>query len=540
MRNNVFLFCLVIVYSFVFATNFQLLHSEVKILKVEINPLNRVMIFCSEKPTSFSSDLSADKSKITIKIEKGNAVESAREIHGQGIIQDVYIQNFKNFAQISIILKEKRGYNANFLPFSQSLMIEVFDWAKLSTGEDDYRSGLLSFENDLMSSAKKYFTKSLKSGNSTSAGFLGFIYLKEGRIDEALDNLLIAEKFNANIPDFYAALSQIYSIKNNKQLAEKYRKDFSQKSGLAIFTTMNVPSAPETKNEKKQSISFLDKMNDPEFIDSSQIAQLDSIKINRGSDSANKPTNKKQDTITRKILGDVEKNPPTAMPSWLSKTAFYVAFASLLFIIMLFSIYLRWRKAQLKKIQKETTRKFSEKLKNAQTSMSGSAHAAKIYQKTEKVADGSNISEPNLKKPTKQMIANKQAQEDKAEKVQDLQKMALEIIANKANEFENVKPDNSLNIDDTSSNIQHQTEKSSNPRLELAMHLHDEQMKLKTKNIESIKNNEIPTDQKKLSEVAKKLGIEKSSLETKRKISDLESDKKSLSRLAEKFNKGKD
>jgi len=526
-----------VIITFISVFCFQKLHADIKLLKADINPLNRVIIYCSEKPTNYTSELSFDKTKITLKIDRATAVESAREIHGQGVVQDVYIQNFKNFAQVTIVLKDKRGYNANYLPLSQSLMVEIFDWSKLSPDEDDYRSGLLAYENGIINSAKKYFSKSFKKGNANAAGFLGLIELNEGRMNDALEKLIAAERYDSNIPDFYAALSQVYSLKNDKKNSDKYKNIYTKKSGLSNYTTMIIPPVPVSEDPQKQPVSYLDKMNDPAFIDSTEISKLDSIKSNRGNDSLAKIASKKQDTVIKKIFPD-NSGSSSQMPPWLTKTAFYIAFASFLFIIMLISLYFRWRKQQITKIQKETTRKFSDKLRTAQTSMTGSAHAANLYKKTDKIIGDKELAESKIKTEKQNVSTSEVKQTAKNDNADDVQKIALEILASKASEFDS----EILKNDDytkESENIEPvQLEKKSNPRLELAMHLRDEQMKLKEKNIESLKKGEIPTDMKKLSEVAKKLGIEKSSLETKRTIANLESDKHSLQRLSEKFNQG--
>ncbi len=73
------------------------------------------------------------------------------------------------------------------------------------------------------------------------------------------------------------------------------------------------------------------------------------------------------------------------------------------------------------------------------------------------------------------------------------------------------------------------------PKVELALHLQQEQQKLKNKAISELNRQSIPSDQSKLNETAKKLGIEKASLNTKKMLDSIEDDKNHLNQLANKF-----
>ena len=201
IKKIIYPFIIVIVFCYSLLAAF----AQVQIQRLEIEPLNRAILYCSEIPKNFKTELSADKQKITLKFENARVLDSAREFHGKGIIQDIYVQSFKNNLEISIILKDKRGYTTIPMPYSRALAVEVFQWDKIDEGEDNYRSGLLAIEDNLIPTAKKYLLKSVSLTNTDAAGILGILNLQSGNIKEAIGDFTIALKSGTKIPDVFAA-----------------------------------------------------------------------------------------------------------------------------------------------------------------------------------------------------------------------------------------------------------------------------------------------------------------------------------------------
>ena len=78
-------------------------------------------------------------------------------------------------------------------------------------------------------------------------------------------------------------------------------------------------------------------------------------------------------------------------------------------------------------------------------------------------------------------------------------------------------------------------------KVELALHLQQEQNKLKRKSLENIDEKMLLANPKKLTETAKKLGIDIGMLETKQSIEKIKQSKDQLDELGKKFKeKGED
>ncbi len=73
------------------------------------------------------------------------------------------------------------------------------------------------------------------------------------------------------------------------------------------------------------------------------------------------------------------------------------------------------------------------------------------------------------------------------------------------------------------------------PKVELAMHLQKEQLKIKDRKISSLRSDDMPDDETQLSELSRKTGIEKSGLEIKKNIDVISSDAQKLEQIKEKF-----
>lgn len=490
------------------------LYSANHVRKIEIGPLNRAIIQCTDIPDNFISSLSDDKTKITITLPDATIAEEARKVSGDGIIEDIYAQKQDTSLNIMIILGGKRGYTATMLPYTKSIIVESFNWEKLNKYEDDYRSGLLAFEKGIYPRARIDLENAML-GNIPDVGvFLGLIYLKAGELDKALESFITAKSSGTGLHDVYAGLSQVYSMKGDTEKASHYRNIFKEKTGVPYFTYLDTTDSINLNIPQEDRYSLLAKNDLPEDVKDTSLSSQEE----KEADSAAAPM-AAIDSVKTSESDDLSE------PSLL----IYIVIVGLLIAIVIISSYIRWRKKQLRNLRKTEKKDFDEKLKKAKGSIPPAGHVASKYQNAAKQSE--KVRKPTTKKPKTGKIAEKKKKEN-YDAGKELEKLAERLKQEKSKSEYDDNKGSKEKID------QENLKKSKiNAKLELAMHLQKEQQKLKKKNIESMKESEIPTDVDKLSETAKKLGIEKGSIEANKALKKLASDKESISRLADKFSK---
>jgi hypothetical protein len=503
---------------------------------VEIAPANRAMLYCSDVPRGFESSLSEDKTKVNIVFEDAEVSDTARVTRGRGIIEDVYIQTKDDKLNISVVLSEKRGYTAVPLPYSRALLVDVFRWDKINPAEDSYRTGLLALEDGLRTAAKKYFVKAIKAGDADAAAMLGIMLIREGEIEDAMDNLQYAIKSDTKIPDAYAGLSQVYSIKNDGEKARKYSKLFAEKTGLNSFPKLKITPISDDDSLKKKSLSHLARLEDAFAGDSIFIPETDSLATQADSsiaaaDTARKDTAAAVDSLT---------------PPWFFTAITYVIIIGVVLAALIIYLYVRWRKRQLSKQgSKPDKDKFQKSLQSAQkTAKPRAARAMDAYQKSERIHGGRPKPKPEAEEEAPKYNRPSPEELDKLEQ-KELQDMLSQIRNNieSVEEEEEEKPPTDEKEDEEYTTQQDNSEEPAeskekySPKIQLAMHLREEQQKLKKQNLSSLDKEELPTDVEKLSKIAKKLGIEKGGLETRKALENMESDKELMEKLKSRFSK---
>lgn len=233
---NMIFYAFAYIIVFIFVINQT---NATQIQKISINPNNRINIYLDEEIT-YISELSADKQKVEIQLNPTFFQDNVKDIIvNNGIISSVSTFSRENKTIISILLSKQLGYTANYLPYSKSILIEVFDWKSLKPSEDALRQGLLSLESGLVDDALNNFNTSsqLKSANGT--GFLGLTQLVNNNENEGYRNLISAFEIKTDIADVYAALAQIYKAKNEVQIANKFSKIFTNLTGITYFDELS-------------------------------------------------------------------------------------------------------------------------------------------------------------------------------------------------------------------------------------------------------------------------------------------------------------
>jgi hypothetical protein len=485
----------------------NMLHSANHVKKIEINPLNRTTIYCTDIPLDFQSRLSDDKLKITITLPNSTIEDDARKVSGNGIITDVYAQKQDTSLDIMVMLKDKRGYTAAMLPYTKTIIVETFDWKKLSKDEDEYRSGLLAFEEKIYASAKVHFEKAIVGDIPDVGVYLGIVYLKAGDLNKAMESFITARSSGTKLPDVYAGLAQIYSMKGDNDKAKHYRELFKKETGQAYFPYLDIADSLKLEIPKDEQFSLLSESDLSENKDTADTDQKSLIK-----DSLNKEI--KADTTATKT------NTELSEPSWLT----YIVIAAALLFIVVLSSYIKWRKQQLKNAKPKSSNEFNRDLEKVKKTLAPTSHAAKKYQENAQISKDPKPTAPKQKQqmPKENPDARKELEKLAKKLKQDQEKIEKDKLD------ENILEKNKDNI---------QNKSKINAKLELAMHLQKEQQKLKKKNIETLKESVKPSDIDKMSDIAKKLGIEKGMVEADKQLKKLTTDKDTINKLADKFKK---
>ncbi|TAL68408.1 MAG: hypothetical protein EPN82_10465 [Bacteroidetes bacterium] len=512
----------ILLVSIAIAFGFNNIFSQINIQNIDINPLNRTTIYCSALPENFATRLSDDKQKVVIMLKDATVPDSLREKHSTGIISDVYVQSFKNNLGISIILKEKRGYTAVPLVYSRAIMAEVFKWDQLTPAEDEYRTGLLALEANIRNSAEKSFEKAVSLGNADASVFLGILRLEQGRIKSALENLLIAYKFQVKIPDCFAALSQIMKMSNFQRESGILADSFYKQTGLRSFPEIVVPENTElTENDLHydsllKEISFLitkDSTLLQQKKDSIRKDSADNKRFKEIFDNKNKEISKK-DAITQ-IL-------ESFIPAGFSKLLFvFIVLFLVIFTVLLFA-YFKWRKKQVESRKKKpSVQKRSGDQQKQSTAIARKAVDA--YQKSGTIVDKNSGTDTDIPRIVK----------TEEKKAGDFKQSFDEKLNELAGRLDEPKREILLAEMDRKTIGNQSDEVKLTPKLELALHLLEEQKNLKNKETGNIAEADILTDLSKLKEVAKSLGITKESRQPGKK--EIENDKQTISQLADKF-----
>ena len=512
-----------------------LLFSQTTVRKIDVSKSSAVLYF-TILPKEYDTKLSEDKKKITIDIPTGSISEDARSVSGKGKIESIYGKNEAGKAVVNIMLKKSAGFTAAPLPYSKAVKVDIFSWDELTPAEDNYHSGLLALEDNIEKAAEKYFSDAADAGHEDAAAFLGIMYLSMGESNNAVKYLHKAIKGKTGIYDTYAAASQLLEMKDYEKQAKIFADHFREKTGIESFPDIAVIESDE---ELADPWPLLELAESGDFRDSlasdEELAQTDTSDerfgrlFDEGADT----------TIAE--TGRNGMDMPSLVPEWLSNFVLYTAIIILVMIFVLGMAYVKWRKKRQEELLKKSKKKgFEKDLKSAQKQLKPQAKhpGAAAYEKSQKeVLKDDNKNEKKEPPKSEDEITRKLKDKDLTSSEQEkLYQILSKIEENKLQETKKQEKTETAPDEEKKED----KKKASMPgKLQLAMHLQEEQRKLKNKNIESLKEKGLPVDADKLSEIAKKLGIEKGGLEVKKALSQIEKDKKAMSELEKKFKSDK-
>ena len=525
-------------YILLFITSINLF-AQSRLIDIKIIPLNRAYLFFNDLP-QFTSELNEEKNKITIRINDVQILDSAREMVSTGIISEIFNIEKEDSLIASILITEPRGFTAIPLIYSQAILVDIFKWDNISKQEDIYREALLNIMSNLRNNAKQLLNDKLLSNHPNANAILGLMYMEENKSDSAFLLINNAVKLKSNIPDVFVAYGQFYEFFNDSIKALEYYDKFIEITGKSNFQKYII-------DLDSNHYKFLN--NDKVDIDSSDITSII-------SESLKAPITF-QDSLAAEESFSLSNN------LWV----YIIATGIIIFLVIIF-MYLKWRQSQIRlstsdQIEMSKTR-FDEEVKMARE------RSEREIKTREKIREEENKSSKKLKSKNKtNSVLEKtysKSKSDKNKKIEKLKDKPLNFKQKKVTPQQNVKEEDQTNqleefletfiplkkaeedeITKASNEIIEETnfdddiDNSNSPKrpnVDLAIHLAEEKQKIKKKNIQSLSENKLDTNDS-IEDIAKKMKVEKGTIETKSTLDKYSTDKQSLEKLNSKFNKYK-
>lgn len=458
---------------------------------------NYVDFYLSDQTNSYTTLLSNDKTSIKINL----AIEDKEKFipEKRNIVKEIVFNNGEDKG-ITINTLQRTGYTTYLLPYSNILRIYLFDWDNLTVAEDKFHTALLGIEAGIETNIREELKKSSELKNPDATALLGLYMLQDSAIEKSQKVLNLSEKLNSDIFDIYAALYHIATIKNNTVKQSEYLSKYKKLSSRDELNLLEIKNNASLYEGDSLFLSIIDSL-------SATIKDKDT-------------TNKEIETKFSNIFKDTTDTNSTIVNSSGTEQPYWVEFGiyGLLALVLLTAyFYMRWRNQQLKK---NTTKK-ARRIRNE--------------------AKEQRFEEKLKAEQKKTQVANKKVIEkyQPDRKVDTTPKTKEKPNKGKQSLADLIKSGDSDKISDVLKSKSAEKEKESklSAKLQLAMQLANEQKEIKKKNINSLGTEKLPTDPEQLRNVAKKLGIERGSLETKNALEKLQQDKESISKLQSKMKK---
>lgn len=568
LKSNGLLFLFFIIVNVFVFNNYT---NSKSLQKISVKPNNRISVYLDENLTYFSN-LSDDKQKIELEFSSVFFQDNLKDIIvNNGLISSISTFNREQNTIIGVNLSTQLGYTANFLPYSKSIMLEVFDWKQLKPSEDAYRNGLLALESGLIDDAISQFTTATQLKSANGSAILGLTQLQNNMEYEGYKNLVYAFENKSDIPDVYAALAQIYKYKNETQTANKFSKIFSNLTGIIYFEDLPL---------NLDSISLINNLNLnylEEFIVES--ANIDTTNINTPIiiDST-------------KIKDSLNALKSAQSDVFIPKDFFKYLGAMLLITIGVFMIIMLSKRKKKEKIlnvkdkfksslnnaineidpekfqkQKEVRRNLFIKKKGIEKQHKN----ANTKPKTNIYPKEPTIDLNKIKKVDKNNFVENIEIENNTEKLQSYLETLIEVKKREEEQLQSIKSnkasqnkekrkyrenfsykdikhsdeprtiDRSNKIEVTNQevntilNISDLPDAKLDPKADLAVRLAQKQKEIQEQKLKEMSNNNESSSQ--FETFAKNKSIEKSGLETQQNINSLNNDSEKLKNLADKF-----
>jgi len=500
--------------------------------KANLYSSGSILLFMNGNDTKFRSELSADKKKITITIQNTTFTELPEITSNSGRIETVIFQHSGKNTIASILLREKSGFTTSLLPYSQSISVDVFDWSALSNAEENFRSGLIAFNNNILSVAKDYFNRAELSQHPNATAYSGFINIIEGNYSEATTHLEKALSRNSPLTDVYGGLTIAYRKVNNEEIASGYEKKF-------IDTFGRKPFFDEKLLEKQITI--------PNTFESSNLvfaAPVDSNTITGKHENSNISSDN-IDSITHQLLQSqspqqnktitsipTKASNQSLIPSWMYNGLIGISLALITVGLLLLRGFNKWKKDQLylthqyASMSTKTQNSFSDTLNSAITN--NEVVAVNAYKAQQSTDIDSNEKESGNVEDVTESASNLELKENKL----------FDFDEDVYNEFEERKRNQVYNTNlsnDISTSIPETLLYQTNGKAELSANILDQQKSVLSKSIDTIDFTSLPVDDESLEHLSKQIGVDVNVLRAKQHLSTLESNVKTIGEIAKKL-----
>lgn len=499
--------------------------------------------------SGLSVSLNAEKTKLIATFNGITVSDKVSTVYGKGSMSDIDMVYSKGQVVAYMQLKEKQGFSVGLLPYSNALVFDVFSWGNLNAAHDNYRSGLLALHDGIIKQAMPLLQKAAESGIGDASVYLGMELIKQARYDEATGWLKKALQQQTNLPDVYAALCQIARVNGLFEEAKRYEKMFSEKTGIRSVLDIPVEYQPPINSESA------DVSDEPV-----SLASIIADEIQQDSAIGTTISEQKDTTRFASLFGtggnqnkttDTEPVNASLMPTWMKTMSVAVVsvIASLFLMTILF--YVRWRKRRRIEMEdeeenEETDKKeigaFAKELAMANQQSASVQSVINNYNRQTidtliedesifPLTDGANY--------TADMQTEKTMLEEFVSEVFERGKTVVEKGRNFVEERRQNPTAGLYEPEEQRDLIWEDEAMISTPRgeFELAMHLQAKQRLHRSELLESLDTEIIPKQQFGVSKIARKLGVETGSIETKRTFSQLQTDTRALNTLRQKFSK---
>lgn len=495
-----------------------------ELINIKISPLNRAYLFFNEIP-NYQAELNDIKDRIIIDLS-GTEIEKVRQLNSTGLIKSITPIRKDGNTQIIIEFSSKdKGFTLAPLPYSKSLIIDVFDWNRLSESETKFRQAIFAYEAGLETTEEE-LRKAIDAGSSHAKAFLAFHQLKNGELEKAQSYIFEANRDSVKIPDLWAAISEILKIKEKEDLRMDYLQRFKKFTDLSSFPSLALSYEseniviPDYFYKKEQEI-----------------------------------TKEPSATQSKKELVKNDSTQKTEQKSFFEKFGIdplymiFVGIAAIILLGFLYWTYTKWKKEQINKIKEISKIKFEEEVRQAREK--NEAKAEELRRKREEQAKKNSTKRkgsqkqdifskkyggsknktkddiPNLKQ--KKLKPVKNVEEEK--KQSDIEKFLESYIPAK----KEIEKDKDKKISDDEFLDDLEDKKSNSPGTDLALKLAGEKHKKKQEQLMKLAKEKLNSGDSDIEKTAKDMGLEKGSLETKNSLNKLSEDEKRLKKLNDKF-----
>ncbi len=341
-----------------------------------------VVFSFSELPRTAIPELSADKTRILLRIPDAFASEQARDgVKANDNIELVSMQQKGSELAIYVVLRKKAGCTQVLLPYSRTLRLHIVDWDKIPARDNLYHSGLLSLDSGVPATAQTSFKRAANAGSGDAAAMMGLTLITEGNVDEAERELRRATDLSTSLPDVYAALADIASYHNDTARVRQYADQFRKKSGIDSFPSMldHLPKEAATPAEPQ---TFAQSLLTGEAQDT--VPHISTADTARGDSSLNAAVSQQAQALVSDTTASTPYTGESLVPSWMKWTVLGFLFFIGTGIVGIVYLYMRWRKKQLQQAAPTATQaqtSFESEVNTALQS-AGARRAADLYNRS--------------------------------------------------------------------------------------------------------------------------------------------------------------